>query len=336
MVNGIPSAAGTDMTKQGGAVVKYAVISDIHGNAPALRLAMADARAHGAEAFLFAGDYCVSAPWAEDAVNIMRATPNALYVRGNEEKYLHLPEGDDAQFEISRWTARNMSQENIAWLDVLPERLEFAQGGVNFHMAHSSEEFIGAAEMDGFMTRQLVHRYPENVSQEFRLQDVQNTLAKNEALQAQLKDMPGGVYIFGHTHSQWHARFGDVLLVNPGSVGLPVDCTHFGAPYTLLTVKNGCCTVEERRVIYDAEMLIAQVKQTDQYRAARVWSEMIFSEWRTCREMAMYMLRYIEAYARRTGDDRRPYMPDTWEAGFAAWQAEENPWVMVEDGDFPR
>jgi hypothetical protein len=29
-------------------------------------------------------------------------------------------------------------------------------------------------------------------------------------------------------------------------------------------------------------------------------------------------------------------MADTWEAGFAAWQAEANPWVMVEDGDFPR
>ena len=57
-------------------------ISDIHGNAPALRLAMADARAQGAQAFLFAGDYCVSAPWAEDAVNIMRGTENAL--SGNE------------------------------------------------------------------------------------------------------------------------------------------------------------------------------------------------------------------------------------------------------------
>lgn len=316
--------------------MKYAIFADIHGNAPALRLAMADARAQGAQAFLFAGDYCVSAPWAEDAVNIMRGTENALYVRGNEEKYLHLPDGDDAQFEISRWTARNMSPQNIAWLDALPEKAAFFSEGVHIFMAHSSEEFIGNAEMNGFMTRQLVHRYPENVTQEVRLKDIRDTLAADAEFQAHVRTMPGGVYIFGHTHSQWHARFGDVLLINPGSCGLPVDCTRFGAPYTLLTVENGRCEVEERRVIYDAEELIAQVKCTGQYRAARVWSEMIFAEWRTCREMAMYMLRYIEAYARRIGDERRPFMPDTWEAGFAAWQAEANPWVMVEDGDFPR
>lgn len=316
--------------------MKYAVFADIHGNAPALRLALADARAQGAEAFLFAGDYCVSAPWAEDVVNIMRGTDNAMVVRGNEEKYLHLPDGDDAQFEISRWTARNMTPGNIAWLDALPDRREFVCEGVSVHMAHSSETFIGDAEMRDFKTRQLVHRYPENVSQEFRLKDVRGTLVKNEVLQARLKEIPGGVYIFGHTHNQWHARFGDVLLINPGSCGLPVDCTHFGAPYTLLTVENGRCTVEERRVWYDVEELIAQVKQTGQYRAARVWSEMIFAEWRTCREMAMYMLRYIDAYARRIGDDRRPFRPDTWEAGYAAWRAEANPWMMAEDGDFPR
>lgn len=316
--------------------MKYAIIADVHGNAPALRLAMADARRQGAQAFLFAGDYCVSAPWADDVVNIMRGTENALYVRGNEEKYLHLPNGDDAQFEISRWTARNMSVANIGWLDALPEKLAFSGGSVNIFMAHSSEEFIGDAEMRDFKTRQLVHRYPENVSQEVRLRDMREVLSKNEGFQRRLQAMPGGVYIFGHTHSQWHAQFGDVLLINPGSCGLPVDCTHFGAPYTLLTVENGRCSVEERRVLYDVEELIAQVRQTGQYRAARVWSEMIFSEWRTCREMAMYMLRYIEAYARKIGDDRRPFMPDTWEAGFAAWQAEENPWVMVEDGDFPR
>lgn len=316
--------------------MKYAIIADIHGNAPALRLAMQDAAAQGADEFLFAGDYCISAPWADDVVNIMRGAENARCVRGNEERYLHLPDGNDAQFEISRWTARSMRMENISWLDALPTRLSFSCEGVTIHMAHSSEEFIGDAEMRDFKTRQLVHRYPENVTQEIKLCDVRKTLAQNQDFQRQLKQFSGGVYIFGHTHSQWHAQFGDVLLINPGSCGLPVDCTEFGAPYTLLTVENGRCAVEERRVKYDVEALIDQVKRTDQYRAARSWSEMIFEEWRTCREMAMYMLRYIEAYARKIGDERRPFMPDTWRAGFEAWRAEEDPWIMAEDGDFPR
>ena len=36
--------------------MKFAVISDIHGNAPALRLALADAAAHGVDGYVLAGD----------------------------------------------------------------------------------------------------------------------------------------------------------------------------------------------------------------------------------------------------------------------------------------
>lgn len=127
------------------------------------------------------------------------------------------------------------------------------------------------------------------------------------------------MYIFGHTHCQWHARFGDHLFINPGSCGVPLDCGDFGAPYTLLTVENGQCTVEERRIWYDVENLISQVRQSEQYKAARVWSEVIFHEWRACRERVIYFLYHMEKYARKIGDPRRPFMPDTWEAGFEDW-----------------
>lgn len=317
--------------------MKYAIMADMHGNAPALRLAMEDAWAQGARGFLFAGDYCVRAPWGEEVVALMRGAENARTVRGNEEKNLHLPAGDDAQFAISRWAASHMRPESIAWVDALPARLDFCCEGVEIHMAHSSEEFIGDAEMCDFKTRMLVLRYPDGpITREYFLKDIRTTLAKNEAFQRRLQDMPGGVYIFGHTHSQWHARFGDVLLINPGSCGQPVDCMEFGAPYTLLTVENGCCTVEERRVQYDVEALIARVKQTEMYRELPEWCGIIFREWRLCREHTMYFLRYAEAYARGIGDTRRPFMPDTWKAAFEAWSREPNPWMMVEAADFPR
>lgn len=317
--------------------MKYAIFADVHGNAPALELALADARAQGAEGFLFAGDYCIRAPWGNNVVGMMRAAENAKYVRGNEERYLHMPDGDDAQFEISRWCAKNVQPEHVAWLDALPERLDFACEGVGIHMTHSSEAFIGDGEMRNFKTRQLVLRYPDGpVTREFFLNDIRTELAHNDDVQRHLRDVPGGVYIFGHTHSQWHAQFGDVLLINPGSVGQPLDCTGFGAPYTLLTVENGRCTVEERRPCCNAEELIERMKQTELYRTAPVWCELIAREWRLCREHTMYFLRYCEAYARKTGDVRRPFMPDTWNAAFGAWSQEPNPWMMVEDADFPR
>lgn len=60
--------------------MKYAIISDIHGNMPALKLVLEDARKQGADAFLFAGDYCVSAPWFNEVVACMRSLTNARFI----------------------------------------------------------------------------------------------------------------------------------------------------------------------------------------------------------------------------------------------------------------
>ena len=83
---------------------------------------------------------------------------------------------------------------------------------------------------------------------------------------------------------------------------------------------------EERRIPYDVEWLIDQVKSTGQYAAARVWSEIIFSEWRTCREKVYQFLWHCEHYAERIGDPRRPFAKDTWEAAYAEWAQHAQTW----------
>ena len=101
--------------------MKYAVISDIHGNAPALRLVLADAVAHQVDGYLLAGDYCISAPWASEVVSILRNLPNARIIRGNDEAHLDVAPGDDGQFEVSRWCMSTLTLEDKAWLDALTE-----------------------------------------------------------------------------------------------------------------------------------------------------------------------------------------------------------------------
>ena len=45
-------------------------------------------------------------------------------MKGNEESYLNIPESDDGQFEISRWSRNQLLPEQIEWLNQLPEQLE--------------------------------------------------------------------------------------------------------------------------------------------------------------------------------------------------------------------
>lgn len=306
--------------------MKYAVISDVHGNAPALRLALADAAERGAEGFLFAGDYCISAPWAKEVVQILRGLPNARIISGNDEQHLHVPAGNDGQFEVSRWCASVLSDEDKAWLDALPERCSFVCEGVAMHMAHASQAFIGTTLRERFRTSVLPGLYPDGPIPHETLQADFRRLWEKEAFRETIHALTPGVYIFGHNHIQNWANFDGRILVNPGSCGLPLDCGDFGAAYSLLTIQDGDVSVEERRIPYDAEALIARAKATGQYAAARAWSELIFSEWRTCREKIFQFLAHCERYADRMGDPRRPFARDTWEAAFAEWEKHAPEW----------
>ena len=134
------------------------------------------------------------------------------------------------------------------------------------------------------------------------------------------------MYIFGHNHIHTWGEFDRRVLVNPGSCGLPLDGCAFGAAYSLLTIEDGRVSVEERRIPYDAEALIAQAKATGQYQAARIWSEIIFSEWRTCREKVFQFLHHCERYADSICDARRPFAKDTWEAAYVLWEAHAKEW----------
>lgn len=84
--------------------MKYAVISDVHGNMDALEAVLADARKQGAEGYLFAGDYCLSLPYPEEVINTIRKIENAVIIRGNEEQYIERMRGEREE----RWAGGQM------------------------------------------------------------------------------------------------------------------------------------------------------------------------------------------------------------------------------------
>ncbi len=306
--------------------MRFAVISDIHGNAPALRLALADAATHHVDGYILAGDYCISAPWASEVVDILRALPNAHIIRGNDESHLDVAPGDDGQFEVSRWCMSTLSPDAKAWLDALPAELTFPCEGVTIRMAHSSQTFVGKCLHEKFRTSVLPGFYPDGPATRDALQADFRRLWDRAEFREYIRALDKGVYVFGHNHIQNWADFDGRVLVNPGSCGLPLDCGEFGAAYSLLTIEDRRVSVEERRIPYDAEALITQAKSTEQYAAARVWSEIIFSEWRTVREKVFQFLHHCERYADFIGDARRPFAKDTWEAAYDEWGKHGQEW----------
>ena len=129
--------------------MKYAIISDIHGNFPAMQAVLKDVKGQGISSFIFAGDYCISGPWPDECIDAFRAIPEKHIIRGNEEKYLeNLIDKDqsfwtDGQMQVSYWCYRNLSRKNLDYLLALPNRVDLECNGMKIHVAHSSVDFLG-------------------------------------------------------------------------------------------------------------------------------------------------------------------------------------------------
>lgn len=308
---------------------RIGILSDVHGNLPALKTVLEDAKSRGIGRFVVAGDYCLSGAWPDGCISTLKDLENAYIIRGNEERYLENLIGKDqstwtdGQMQISYWNYRNIRKENLDYVLGLPHTIDFSCNGVDFHVAHGSDTFLGECEFGKFGPALLAKKYGEaGVTPEVLRHDITSLLDEDPKVQEKLKKLDKGVYIFGHSHVQWSYQSKDinVLLVNPGSCGLPLDCIRGSIPYDILSVTDaGEVRLEEVRVIFDKDAYVDRLKQTTQYAQARVWTEVIVRELMTAREHLTFFLQFADQYAREIGDTRRPFCVETWEAAYDAW-----------------
>lgn len=312
--------------------MRYAIISDIHGNLPALDAILQDAERCGADSYIFAGDYCISNPYPDECIARIRGIANKYVVQGNEEKYLEKLVGQDpatwtdGQMQVAYWAYQNISADNLQYLLSQPARMELTCQDRTLYLSHKSSDFIGECEYRNWSTGQVAQRYGQRfISRDILREDIHRDLKQDGQFQEMLQTLPEGIYIFGHTHVQWSYRTQDGrhILINPGSCGLPLDCIREGVPYTILELSgNGEADVEERRVLFDTETYLQSFQQSDQFKKADVWSGVIVKELEQRREQMTFFLQYAEEYARKIGDSQRPFTVPIWEQAFAAWERE--------------
>jgi predicted phosphodiesterase len=168
------------------------VLYDIHGNLPALERVLEEAAAAGGERYLLGGDYGTPSPWPSETLALLRALPNATWIRGNGERWLREPQ------EIPEVVAAYEEFEGV-----LPEEEIDALYGLP-----------AQAELDGVL---YVHGSPLSDVESFAPEPQEG----EERLLAGVRDR---TVVFGHSHQQFR-RPGPhgTDLVNPGSAGMPLD-----------------------------------------------------------------------------------------------------------------
>ncbi len=224
--------------------MRYALISDIHANLPALEAVLRDvAMREGVDATYHLGDLVGYAPWPNEVVETLIAA-GISGVAGNYDstvaadyKHCGCQYEDPRQEELSHvsyaWTRAHVSPRTKAFLGGLPFRIDIRPNGG--HVAGPTVTLV-----HGNQTLNTVYVHQDRSD------------AFLEKMGSGLGARAGDVVCFGHTHVPWHRVVEGVHYVNTGSVGRPKD-GDWRASYVVLDVEAGSVNAEIVRVDYDVE-----------------------------------------------------------------------------------
>jgi putative phosphoesterase len=220
-----------------------AVITDIHGNLPALQATLARIEELGIDSVFCGGDLVGYGPHPNEVCALIAAR-DIPTIYGNYD------------YAIAR------DEEDCGCAYVTPHDRELGQRSVEWTLAHTSQDskdFMRDLPFDlhvqvSDVDIHLVHGSPRKVN-EYLFEDKPASLY--ERLAAAESDP---VLVFGHTHKPWVHEYGGVLFVNCGSVGKPKDGDSRSAFAVLAPSARGVA-VSIERVSYDADAVAAEVRE---------------------------------------------------------------------------
>jgi predicted phosphodiesterase len=177
--------------------MRLAVLSDIHGNLPALEAVMEDLRTQVPDAVVNLGDHLSGPLWGADTADLLMNQAGWLQIRGNHDRQL-LEHAPGAMGRSDAAAFAQLTGRHLAWLATLPPEHRLGQDILLCHGVPGSDT-------------------------EYLLEDVQNgsaALAGADAILGSLRGTAADV-LCGHSHVPRFVLLpGGGVAANPGSVGL--------------------------------------------------------------------------------------------------------------------
>ncbi len=221
--------------------MRIALISDIHGHLPPLENVLADIERQGADQIVCLGDVCALGPQPRQVLALLKEL-DCLCVMGNHDYDLLNPDvlhESESQVVVraTNWCMKQLHEDDFEYLrsfqPMIDVPLDEEHNLLCFHATPRSR------------TELLLATTP------------------SAELDDMLKDHRATIMAGGHTHMPLLRRHRDVLIVNPGSVSLPIEQVPFtGKPhvmpwteYAIVEWANGTLGVELRRLPVDSEAM---------------------------------------------------------------------------------
>jgi putative phosphoesterase len=225
-----------------GPVARVAVLSDVHGNVPALAAVLAEPDVATADLVVLCGDLTWGPEPEETYALIAGLGDRAVAVRGNADRcVVELAAGTRAaRTPRETWMPDRHSREVLAFLRALP--------------------FSAIVDVAGLGDVLFCHGSPRSDNELVTSGTPADRFARLST------DVTPKVLATGHTHLQLDRTVGDRRSLNPGSVGLPF---HLGEPGTAYWALLGP-DVALRSTRYDPDAAVARTHASGDPAAERV------------------------------------------------------------------
>jgi predicted phosphodiesterase len=235
--------------------MRIALLADLHGNLLALEAVLAALAREGVEQFVCLGDVAATGPQPRETVQRLRGLECPVVLGNADVELFNLPTtlGDDLATrriaEMAQWSAAQLTPDDLAFMRGFQPTV--------------SLPLDGAGELLCF------HGSPRSYD------DILRATTPSEQLAPLLAGHDGAVLLAGgHTHERLYRRLGARALINPGSVGLPLDPPW--AEYAIVSAEDSGLSVDFRRVRFDLDAVVDNIAASGMPHA-----EWLAAEWRT-------------------------------------------------------
>jgi putative phosphoesterase len=222
--------------------MRIALVSDLHGNALALREALSRIAREGADRVICLGDVATLGPEPEQVLELLHEC-GAVCILGNHDEFLLRPD------LVAGYTSVPVIVDAIDWCR---SRLSAA----SLELIRGFRDSYELPLQDGSVLLTFHGTPSSNTTDLLATTDP-------ETVERWIGAVNGQVLAGGHTHVQMLRQHRGRLLVNPGSVGMPFREVVAGAPPDILPhaeyaiVESGPNTlnVSLRRIALDKSQL---------------------------------------------------------------------------------
>lgn len=237
--------------------MKIGVLSDIHSNIVAFKAVITELKKEGITEFIIAGDHICDGPGPNEVIDEIKSL-SSYCIRGNRENYiLDMHKNGVEEWEKHKqvsaivWTYKELSKSSIDFLENLEEKMYIDINGEKIKIVHGSPNDV------------YEHLYPHD----------------EEQLNMYTDGLKASVLVTGHTHHAFIKTVNDVLIINPGSVGLSFK-DPFTSEYGIIEYRDKKWSGELKTIKYDGIVLKKIFEEKNLFENIGIWSKLIYSSLR--------------------------------------------------------